>query len=179
MSNIFIVSDTHFGHQGVCQFLREDGTKLRPWDQAEEMDEAMVKLWNETVKPHDKVYHLGDVIINRKALRLLNRLNGDMVLIKGNHDIFKLNDYTPYFRDIRSYHILEGLWMSHVPMHPESITKFKCNVHGHLHYRRVLLGDQIDPRYFNVSVECIDYKPIELSELHSRIRQEQELLTAK
>jgi calcineurin-like phosphoesterase family protein len=179
MSNTFIVSDTHFGHEGVCRFLRDDGSKLRPWDLAEEMDEAMVKLWNETVKPTDKVYHLGDVIINRKALKLLGRLNGDMVLIKGNHDIFKLNDYTPYFRDIRSYHILDGLWMSHVPMHPESITKFKCNVHGHLHYRRVLLNDQIDPRYYNVSVECIDFKPIELSELQNRINREQELLTTK
>ena len=179
MANTFIVSDTHFGHEGVCRFLRDDGSKLRPWDLAEEMDEAMVKLWNETVKPTDKVYHLGDVIINRKALKILHRLNGDKVLIKGNHDIFKLEDYTPHFRDIRSYHILDGLWMSHVPMHPESITKFKCNVHGHLHYRRVLLNDQIDPRYFNASVECIDFKPIELSELQNRINQEQELLTAK
>ena len=77
MGNIFLVSDTHFGHKGVTQFLKEDGTKLRPWDSVEEMDEAMVKLWNETVKPTDKVYHLGDVVINRRALGILSRLNGD------------------------------------------------------------------------------------------------------
>ena len=44
MPAVFLVSDTHFGHAGVCRFTRNDGvTKLRPWDNADEMDEAMVK----------------------------------------------------------------------------------------------------------------------------------------
>lgn len=45
MPSVFLVSDTHFGHAVVCRFTRDDGTKLRPWDSAEEMDEAMVKAW--------------------------------------------------------------------------------------------------------------------------------------
>jgi len=48
MPAVFLTSDTHFGHAGVCRFLREDGTKLRPWDNPDEMDEEMVKRWNET-----------------------------------------------------------------------------------------------------------------------------------
>ena len=52
------------------------------------------------------MYHLGDVVINRKALSTLYCLNSDKVLIKGNHDIFKLEDYTPHFRDIRGYHLV-------------------------------------------------------------------------
>ena len=64
MPSVFLVSDTHFGHAGVCRFTRTDGvTKLRPWDNADEMDEFMVKAWNERVRPTDKVYHLGDVVI--------------------------------------------------------------------------------------------------------------------
>ena len=102
MPSVYLISDTHFGHQGVCHFLDKDGNKLRPWDYADQMDEAMIQYWNETVKPTDKVYHLGDVAIPRKGLQVLNRLNGDKVLIKGNHDIYKLSDYTPYFRDIRA-----------------------------------------------------------------------------
>ena len=48
MPSVFLVSDTHFGHAGVCRFTRTDGvTKLRPWDNADEMDEFMVKAWNE------------------------------------------------------------------------------------------------------------------------------------
>lgn len=86
MPNIFITSDTHFGHKGVCEFLRNDGSKLRPFTSVEEMDEIMVERWNSVVKPKDKVYHLGDVIINRKAMKTLARLSGEKVLVKGNHD---------------------------------------------------------------------------------------------
>ena len=51
--------------------MRNDGiTKLRPFDTPEEMDEFMVKAWNDKVKPTDKVYHLGDVVINKKSLSI-------------------------------------------------------------------------------------------------------------
>ena len=110
MPSVFLYSDPHFGHQGVCKFMRNDGvTKLRPWDTAEEMDEHLVKVYNERVKPNDKIYFLGDVVINRKALPTLARLNGDKVLIRGNHDIFRDDEYRKYFRELRAYHVMNGL----------------------------------------------------------------------
>lgn len=178
MANTFLVSDTHFGHMGVCKFLRADGTKLRPWDNAEDMDEEMVKRWNETVRPKDKVYHLGDVVINRRSLKILERLNGDKVLIKGNHDIFKLSDYTPYFRDIRGYHVMPGVGviMSHIPLHIDSHGRFGLNIHGHLHDKRVMAevwGEyKIDTRYHCVCVEQTDYRPISLEDVLKRSREE-------
>lgn len=171
MADIFIISDTHFGHQNACKFLRKDGvTKLRPWDNAEEMDEALIENWNKVVKPNSKVYHLGDVVINRRALSTLYRLNGDKVLIKGNHDIFKLSDYIEHFRDIRAYHVMDKLIFSHIPVHPESQGRFRGNVHGHLHDKRVLVKNQynqevVDPFYFNASVESINYTPIAFEEI--------------
>jgi calcineurin-like phosphoesterase family protein len=178
MPAVFLVSDTHFSHAGVCKFLREDGTKLRPWDDPTEMDEEMVKRWNETVRPNDKVYHLGDVVINRKALSILDRLNGDKVLIKGNHDIFKLEDYTPYFRDIRGYHVMNGMILSHIPVHESNLYRFGTNIHGHLHSNRIMILDtylskkRIDPRYFNVCVEQTDFRPILLETVFERIKEE-------
>lgn len=187
MPSVWLVSDTHFGHAGVCRFLRNDGTKLRPWDNPEDMDEAMIKAWNETVRPGDKVYHLGDVVINRRALATLGRLNGDKVLVKGNHDIFKLEDYTPYFRDIRSYivHTKAGVIMTHMPIHTESLSRFGLNIHGHLHANRVmrprgvdaktgnlLYSDEIDPRYHCVCVEQTDFRPILFEEVLKRSRAE-------
>ena len=170
MPATWLISDTHFGHDKTCTvFKRDDGSPLRPFKDAEEMDEEMVKRWNERVKKNDKVYHLGDVVIARKSLAILERLNGDKVLIKGNHDIFKLNDYTKHFRDIRGYHVMSGLIFSHVPVHADSIERFGCNVHGHLHHRRVLIDGKIDSRYFNVSVECVDFAPISLEDLKNRI----------
>jgi calcineurin-like phosphoesterase family protein len=181
MPAVFLVSDTHFGHAGVCRFTRNDGvTKLRPWTDPEEMDEAMVKAWNERVRPNDKVYHLGDVVINRKALPILNRLNGDKVLIRGNHDIFKDEDYTPYFRSLRGYHVMNGMILSHIPVHPESLGRFGVNIHGHLHANRVMVPlatsgvlDRIDPRYHCVCVEQTpDFAPILFEDVVKRIKDE-------
>jgi calcineurin-like phosphoesterase family protein len=185
MPSVFLTSDTHFGHAGVCRFLREDGTKLRPWDDPSEMDEEMVRRWNDRVRPTDKVYHLGDVVINRKALNILHRLNGDKVLIRGNHDIFKLADYTEHFRDIRGYHVMNGMILSHIPVHESSLGRFGVNIHGHLHATRVkkargvdaktgavLYGKEIDPRYHCVCVEQTDYTPILFEDVIKRIEAE-------
>lgn len=178
MPSVFLTSDTHFGHAGVCRFMREDGvTKLRPWDNPDEMDEEMVKRWNETVRPTDKVYHLGDVVINRKALSILHRLNGDKVLIKGNHDIFKLEDYTRHFRDIRGSHVMNGILLTHIPVHPQQLYRFGCNIHGHLHSNRVMRTDQygvttIDPQYFSVCVEQTDFRPILFEDVLKKIQEQ-------
>lgn len=179
MPSVFLTSDTHFGHAGVCRFMQSDGvTKLRPWDNPDEMDEEMVRRWNDTVRPGDKVYHLGDVVINRKALNTLHRLNGDKVLIKGNHDIFKLEDYTQHFRDIRGYHVMNGVILSHIPVHPEQLRRFGCNIHGHLHSNRVMVEDEysksekIDPRYISVCVEQTDFRPILFEDVLKRIKEQ-------
>ena len=186
MPAVFLVSDTHFGHAGVCRFLRNDGvTKLRPWDDPAEMDEAMIKAWNERVKPTDKVYHLGDAVINRKALPTLARLNGDKVLIRGNHDIFRDDEYREYFRELRAYHVMNGMILSHIPLHEASLGRFGVNIHGHLHANRVtkprgvdvktgstLYSDTVDPRYHCVCVEQTDFAPILFEDVIKRIKEE-------
>ena len=186
MPAVFLVSDTHFGHTGVCRFTRNDGvTKLRPWDDADEMDEFMVKAWNERVRPNDKVYHLGDVVINRKSLAIMHRLNGDKVLIRGNHDIFKDTDYREHFRELRAYHVMNGMILSHIPVHVESLGRFGVNIHGHLHANRVkkirgvnaktgelLYSDEPDVRYHCVCVEQTDFAPILFEDVIKRIEAE-------
>ncbi|CAB4133557.1 COG4186 Predicted phosphoesterase or phosphohydrolase [uncultured Caudovirales phage] len=172
MPAVFLVSDTHFGHAGVCRFLRDDGTKLRPWDNPEEMDEEMVKRWNETVRPNDKVYHLGDVVINRRALSTLARLNGDKVLIRGNHDIFRDTEYREYFRELRAYHVMNGMILSHIPIHEASLGRFGVNIHGHLHSNRVMKNNIIDVSYHCVCVEQTDFAPILFEDVIKRIEAE-------
>ena len=185
MPATFLYSDPHFGHAGVCRFLREDGSKLRPWNDPAEMDEELVKRFNERVRPNDKCYFLGDVVINRKALSTLARLNGDKVLIRGNHDIFRDDEYRQYFRELRAYHVLNGLILSHIPIHEASLGRFGCNIHGHLHASRVkrvrgvnaktgeiLYGTEIDPRYHCVCVEQTDFAPILLEDVYKRIEAE-------
>ncbi len=181
MPAVFLVSDTHFGHAGVCRFTRNDGvTKLRPWDDPAEMDEAMITAWNDRVRPNDKVYHLGDVVINRRALDTLARLNGDKVLIRGNHDIFRDDEYRKYFRELRAYHVMNGMILSHIPIHSDSLGRFGVNIHGHLHANRVMLPgfngkttDIVDTRYHCVCVEQTpDFAPILFEDVIKRITEE-------
>jgi calcineurin-like phosphoesterase family protein len=180
MPSVFLVSDTHFGHKGVCHFTRNDGvTKLRPFDTPEEMDEFMVEAWNAKVRPNDKVYHLGDVVINRKALGIMRRLNGDKVLIRGNHDIFRDDEYREHFRELRAYHVMNGMILSHIPIHPESLGRFGVNIHGHTHANRVMLSgfngkttDIVDVRYHCVCVEQTDFAPILFEDVIKRIEAE-------
>ena len=186
MPAVFLVSDTHFGHSGVCRFTRNDGvTKLRPFSDPDEMDEFMIAAWNERVKPNDKVYHLGDVVINRRCLSTLARLNGDKVLIRGNHDIFRDDEYRQYFRELRAYHVMNGMILSHIPLHEASMGRFGTNIHGHTHANRVmkahgvnaktgevLYSDEIDVRYHCVCVEQTDFAPILFEDVIKRIEAE-------
>ena len=169
MSNTWVYADPHFFHPGICKFLRADGTKLRPWDDSDEMSEMMIYEYNKVVKPEDRVYILGDVAMNRKALdKCLPRLMGRKVLVKGNHDMDKLSYYSRYFDDIRAYVCKKGFIMSHIPIHPASLGRWDLNIHGHLHAGKVMDGglepwSPEDDRYRCVSVEHTNYKPILLS----------------
>lgn len=168
-----MISDTHFGHQNSCNWMTEDGSeKYRPWDTSEEMDEALVANWNKAVRPKDKVYHLGDVAMKRKDIQTLGRCNGEKILVRGNHDIFNLEDYVPYFKDIRGTPKLDDFLLSHIPIHSGSLARWsKGNIHGHTHRNSVLLTDgSFDPRYICVSVEQINYTPISLEEIKQRNR---------
>lgn len=166
--NIFFASDHHFSHSKLYnEFTREDGRFTRyEFANATEGDEAMIERHNAVVKPNDRVYFLGDVVFHKKHLHLLGRMMGRKVLIKGNHDLLPITDYLPYFDDVRGIHQFKGMVITHIPVHEQCLGRWGFCAHGHLHTNRITdkFGN-IDPRYFNVSVEQINYTPISLEEL--------------
>lgn len=168
---IFFASDYHLGHTNTFRlFKKPDGSPLRPFSELEEMHETIIERHNKVVKPSDKIYMVGDIAFHHRFLALLDRMNGEKVLIKGNHDTCKVGHYTPYFKDIRAYHQFDGVLISHIPVHPESLARWGINIHGHLHAQNVRLEDgSLDKRYFNVSVEQLDYTPISLEEIKNKI----------
>lgn len=169
----FLISDLHLGHDNSRKFLRFDGKPLRNFDSLTAMHDYMIYANNSVVKPSDRLYILGDVAINKNSLSLLKEFNGHKVLIKGNHDIFKLKDYLPYFDDIRGSHKLENYILTHIPIHAQSVPRWADgNIHGHLHYNWVGTyfatsdpRDLADTRYFNVSCELLNYTPINFERL--------------
>lgn len=162
----FVIADTHFFHDRIITFPSaiDPDKPLRPFKTMTEMHYVMAEKWNNVVGPKDIVYVLGDVVYGKKNLWFLAHLNGDKVLIRGNHDILSAEEYLHYFRDIRGVYNLpfmeRKLVLTHAPLHPISMDRWELNIHGHLH--DVPLND---PKYYCASVECIDYTPKLISEI--------------
>ena len=78
---IYFTSDTHFGHKNIIRFCD------RPFKDVNEMNEILVKNWNDTVGVDDTVYFLGDFAMSFTPVETITpRLNGRKILIAGNHD---------------------------------------------------------------------------------------------
>jgi calcineurin-like phosphoesterase family protein len=73
---------------------------------------------------------------------------------------------------------MNGMILSHIPIHTESLGRFGTNIHGHLHANRVMIQKhakatpEIDPRYHCVCVEQTDYRPILFEDVIKRIKAE-------
>ena len=80
--HLFFTSDTHFGHENIIKFCN------RPFANAQEMNETLINNWNRVVGPDDTIFHLGDFAFGGSYLwnNMLDRLNGHIHLVIGNHD---------------------------------------------------------------------------------------------
>lgn len=181
MSKTWVYSDPHFYHQGICKFTNYDGSKVRPWDDADTMTEEMIQWYNEVVEDADRVYILGDVTFSVAQMKkVVSRLKGRKVLVPGNHDPQKIKKYIDLFDDVRGYVVKKGFIMSHIPIHPESLSRWHLNIHGHLHNNTVkfqkgavpdsfkqegwISGDD-DERYYCACVERTNFRPKLLDEI--------------
>jgi calcineurin-like phosphoesterase family protein len=155
----YALSDTHFGHAEIIQYCN------RPYKDAEEMDRMLMANWNSMVKPWDTVYFLGDMCRKGELEGWLKRLNGRIVLIRGNHD----PDWMGSHR-IRLEYRGVRLVLVHNPNHAEQQPN-EWILHGHHHN-----NDQRYPffnperRTFNLSVEQCEYKPVPLDYIVDLIR---------
>ena len=82
-SKVFFTSDTHFYHGNIIRFCN------RPFKSVEMMNETIISNWNNTVGQDGIVFHLGDFCLGGSAewSKILDRLNGKIYLIMGNHDL--------------------------------------------------------------------------------------------
>lgn len=164
MHKSYFISDPHLGHSNILTFANNEGVILRKFASIEEHDSLILDEINRLVRPVDKLYILGDVVMYRRNFALLDRIiTKKRILVRGNHDIFKLKDYLPYFTDVRAYKVMpkHGIIFSHIPIHTCQLEgRFNLNVHGHMHGHRI-----DDSRYMNICPEQIGYTPIELEEI--------------
>lgn len=91
----YITSDSHFYHKNI---FGKDGFEesRKDFNTAEEMNNTLIDAFNSVMTSEDTLYHLGDLGLNCKPktiLELLERINGQIVIIKGNHDSSKVLKY--------------------------------------------------------------------------------------
>lgn len=162
MSRIFIVSDTHFGHENILKFRDGKTNELvRNFSDVHDMNEYMVDRWNKMVNDDDIVYHLGDVYFDR-GHEVLPRLKGRKRLILGNHDNAKSPYLQQHFQKILMWRMFPefNCLLTHVPVHESTLFKVQYNLHGHIHQNA-----SPSDRHINCSVEVQDYMPRLLQDL--------------
>jgi calcineurin-like phosphoesterase family protein len=170
MAEVFLISDLHLGHKNILTFMH-DGKPLRPFKTLEEMHEVIVTNWNKIVTSQDKIYVLGDVAMNDWGLSQLDKCNGHKRLVMGNHDKMGWAKYIKReggggpFEEIYGVRQINGVWMTHVPMHVDSVAQPRVimNAHGHLHANKV--KGNFSKKYFNCCVEQLNYTPVSIDEI--------------
>lgn len=166
---VYFTGDTHFGHENVIHFCD------RPFSSVEEMDTAMIDLWNGRVHKNDTVYVLGDMFFRCDyAEEILRKLKGKKYLIAGNHDNswLKKFDASRYFEDITKFlETSDGqhrLVLCHRPLVSWDHERRAYMVHGHIHndtradFWPLLCGRE---RALNAGVDINGFQPVTLEEL--------------
>jgi len=184
-SGVFFTSDTHFGHENIIKYCK------RPFANAAEMDDTIIKNWNSVVGPNDTVFHLGDFAWGNPHIwnNALNKLNGHIHLILGNHDMkniqegymdrfatvsfqkqiyignvcIYLNHY-PFLCYAGSYHLKRNVWdlFGHVHSDPKL---YDFSFIGDLEVKEILTNDHarlqhLLPTQYDVGVDNNNYTPV-------------------
>jgi calcineurin-like phosphoesterase family protein len=154
MSNVLFFSDPHFSHKNMAE--------ARGFSSIEEHNNHIIEKWNQKVSKRDVVWLLGDISMEKKSpYPLLAKLNGIIRVVAGNHDRPQdMQELSKYVHSISGLVKYKGFALSHCPIHESEISRFRGNIHGHVHGKSLP-----DKRYFNVSAENLNYEPISFQEL--------------
>lgn len=137
----------------------------------EEMNNVLLKNWNDTVCFDDIVYFLGDISYGESAQDIdywLKRMSGNIVFIKGDHDTSEniefLLDYVTV--DVGNKHFC----LVHDPTDaPEDFDGWIIHAHNYSHdLEKHPLIDR-ERKTINISLEATDYRPIAFTEIEEII----------
>ena len=159
MSGIFFTSDHHFGHTNIIESCD------RPYKYACEMDEDMIRKWNNVVSPKDKVYYLGDLSFHgrEKTDQILRRLKGDIFYIKGNHDK-SLNRYEWRFKWIKDLFDLKVDNKTSITLCHYAMRSWNKSSHGSYHLYGHSHGNLPGTlKSFDIGVDNWNFTPVPLS----------------
>jgi len=165
---IWLTADTHFSHHNVIEYC------ARPYSGIEEMNEDMIRRWNDVVHATDLVYHLGDFGLSpaRKLGQIRQKLKGRIVLIRGNHDFgIKPKRWKEEvgIDDVVDKIDVDEFTLRHLPAKEEDMVFFSTITGqwllcGHVHERWLM-----KERQYNVGVDMNNFTPISLEQVRKNI----------
>ena len=164
----FFTSDTHFNHANIIKFCN------RPFKDVEQMNEVMITNWNNAINKDDTVFHLGDFCLGGAAewTKILDRLNGKIYLIMGNHDLKNIGQgFISRFEHVAmQMHIEVGkqrIYLCHYSfLCFEGSYKDVWQLFGHVHTRRNNTGNDAErlqflyPTQYDVGVDNNGFAPV-------------------
>lgn len=171
MSNIFITSDTHFGHTNIIKYCG------RPFQTKQEHDEALIERWNSVVSPGQTVYHLGDFGFGDPIYlkRISQKLHGRIAFLKGNHDKSQtLDKIGERFLFVKDTHLLttkvkgktQRIFLSHYAHRSWPMSNHgSWHLFGHSHGNMPPHGLS-----FDVGVDCWNFTPISIEQIYDKIQ---------
>jgi calcineurin-like phosphoesterase family protein len=174
---VFFTSDTHFNHTSILRHCS------RPFTSVEEMNETLIGNWNRVVGKNDLVFHLGDFVFGNAAAwnQVLDRLNGRIVLIVGNHDIAHLRpEVIERFEHVafEMYVVIDNqaMFLNHHPFLCYGDSHGKVwQLHGHLHsrdghsYRFEERLPMLRSTQYDVGVDNNNYTPVSFYQIRDII----------
>lgn len=131
----YYISDLHFSHKNILQFDQ------RPWDNLDDMKQALINNWNSVATNADHVYHMGDFCWGKTPewIEILKQLNGNIHICAGNHDVGNSKELKKYIVDYFEYkEVKDGdftVILSHYPMlfYKHDGSPNHVMICGHLH----------------------------------------------
>ena len=169
----YCTADFHFGHKNIIEYCG------RPFETLEEMNNTIIKNFNEMIKPDDMVYHLGDWCfknspggkhgegVPRKAYWYLEQLNGIWILLKGNHD--KNNSLKTKLLSAVVEFGKQKFYLVHNPK--DANPNFAVNLVGHVHeaWKIKRLNDK--SIMYNVGVDVQNFRPVSFEDIITDIHR--------
>jgi calcineurin-like phosphoesterase family protein len=165
----FFTSDHHFGHANIIKFCN------RPFENVDDMNQELIRRWNEKIGKDDEVYHLGDFgLTNKAALSdILDQLNGTIYLIVGNHEGAALENRHK-FKWIKEYFELKIAdkdcpnGVQRIILFHYAMRVWRGDYHGTWHlygHSHGNLPDKEDVLAFDIGVDCHDFYPLSYEEV--------------
>ena len=130
---LFFTSDTHWGHFNICKYCH------RPFESRSQMDNYLITAWNAVVPQDGIVVHCGDLMLPhdnniKEYMHYLNKLNGRVLLLRGNHDRIDLMTENEKLISVQDKAMIEvdsiKIYAEHYPC---AAFNGDYHVYGHIH----------------------------------------------